>query len=45
MRETFLDKDFKPIIDSFESFQRRAKEPITLTIKRGEEVIFPFSMR
>ncbi len=45
MRETLLDKDFKPMIDSFESFQREAKEPITLTIKRGEEVVFPFTMR
>lgn len=45
MRETFLDKDFKPIFDSYESFQRRAKEPITLTIKRGEDIIFPFYMK
>ena len=45
MMNFILEKEFVPAIDSFNEFEESASKEITLTIKRGEEIIFPFKMK
>lgn len=45
MMDFILEKEFIPAIDSFNEFQEKGKEEITITIKRGDSIVFPFKMK